>query len=322
MTPRINIDSPRFDQSTFLGRAKHFFEITNPLNLLATDAELEEAKVIVENYRKGNEDKKISEEELWRAKGLYDSAFHPQTGEKLFLPGRMSFQVPGNMTITGCMMTFYKSPPAVIFWHWANQSFNAIVNYTNRNASATVTATELGQVYVAAVGASVMTALSFNRLVASSPTLANGFIGRLVPLIAVAAANCINIPLMRRQEVIQGIDIQDEYGENVGKSGNAAKAAILQVVPARILMASPAMLLTPLIMAKLERTSILISNPKFKAPISVLFTGFCITFATPIACAISPQISGIHVRDLEPELQISLKKRFPHNEVYYYNKGL
>ena len=53
MTPRINIDSPRFDQSTFLGRAKHFFEITNPLNLLATDAELEEAKVIVENYRKG-----------------------------------------------------------------------------------------------------------------------------------------------------------------------------------------------------------------------------------------------------------------------------
>lgn len=125
MKDYIDIDKPRSDQSTFAGRAAHFFATTNPLNALAGDRELDEAKAIVDAYKArygSNQGHFIvlspilcsklpadfDEEKLWAAKELYDSAFHPQTGEKLFLPGRMSFQVPGNMVITGCMLTFYK----------------------------------------------------------------------------------------------------------------------------------------------------------------------------------------------------------------------
>jgi len=134
---RINIDEPRWDQSTYWGRCRHFFYTTNPMNVLCTEDELEKAKDIVQRYRwltilhhesklwklyvildvwtikvfhfdRRREPLNISEDDLWRAKNIYDSAFHPDTGEKMIIIGRMSAQVPMCMFIGGCMLTFYK----------------------------------------------------------------------------------------------------------------------------------------------------------------------------------------------------------------------
>lgn len=181
----------------------------------------------------------------------------------------MSFQVPGNMTITGCMMTFYRSTPSVIFWQLANQSFNAIVNYSNRNASAGVTNEQLGTAFAAATTASVITAVGFNKIIASSPALSAGMVGRFVPLLAVAAANCVNIPLMRQQEIKKGITVETEDGKELGASPNAAMAALGQVIPSRIGMAAPAMFIPPLIMSRLEKTATFIKHPILKAPATV-----------------------------------------------------
>ena len=79
MISKFNIEKPRFDQGTFWGRDKHFFVTTNPVNILVIQEQLEEAKYLLDKFKKG-EIKDVSEDELLKAKQLYDSAYHPDTG--------------------------------------------------------------------------------------------------------------------------------------------------------------------------------------------------------------------------------------------------
>ncbi|KAK3600861.1 hypothetical protein CHS0354_014228 [Potamilus streckersoni] len=318
MASQIDLDKPRYDQSTFVGRAKHFFIITNPLNLFATGKQLEEAKAVVEKYRRGENLPGLTEDDIWRAKNLYDSAYHPDTKEKMFILGRMSAQVPMNMTITGCMMTFYKTPKEVIFWQWFNQSFNAIVNYTNRSGDQPISEKQLGLSYVLATGGAVGTALTINRMVKKLPPI----VGRLVPFVAVAAANCINIPCMRSRELMEGITILDEKGQKLGESKNAAKSAIGQVVFSRITMALPGMMIPPFIMEYLEKKPFMKRMPWLSAPIQVGLVGFFLVFATPLCCALFPQMSSIAVSKLEPEVREKLMALSTPPQVVYFNKGL
>uniref|UniRef100_A0A8C9WB02 Sidoreflexin n=1 Tax=Scleropages formosus TaxID=113540 RepID=A0A8C9WB02_SCLFO len=298
----INIKEPRWDQGTFMGRAKHFFTVTDPRNILLSKEQLETARQIIQDYRQGIVSPGLTEDELWRAKYIYDSAFHPDTGEKMIVIGRMSAQVPMNMTITGCMMTFYKTTPAVVFWQWINQSFNAIVNYTNRSGDAPITVSQLGTAYVSATTGAVATALGLNALTKHVSPL----IGRFVPFAAVAAANCINIPLMRQRELKYGIPITDDNDNRLGESKHAAQQAITQVVVSRILMAAPGMDNCVLYFQKF---------PWMSAPIQVGLVGFWrMDF-----CGIS---SSMSVSRLEPELQEKIKASHPGLERVYFNKGL
>uniref|UniRef100_A0A673TTB5 Sideroflexin-1 n=2 Tax=Suricata suricatta TaxID=37032 RepID=A0A673TTB5_SURSU len=318
LPPNINIKEPRWDQSTFVGRANHFFTVTDPRNILLTNEQLENARKVVHDYRQGVIPPGLTENELWRAKYIYDSAFHPDTGEKMILIGRMSAQVPMNMTITGCMMTFYRTTPAVLFWQWINQSFNAVVNYTNRSGDAPLTVNELGTAYVSATTGAVATALGLNALTKHVSPL----IGRFVPFAAVAAANCINIPLMRQRELKVGIPVTDENGNRLGESANAARQAITQVVISRILMAAPGMAIPPFIMNTLEKKAFLKRFPWMSAPIQVGLVGFCLVFATPLCCALFPQKSSMSVTSLEADLQATIRETYPELRRVYFNKGL
>jgi len=317
--PRINIDEPRWDQSSYSGRAKHFFVTTNPLNLFISGTDLDKAKDIVQRYRK-REDIEISEDDLWRAKGLYDSAFHPDTGEKMMLIGRMSAQVPMNMSITGCMLTFYKTTPAVIFWQWVNQSFNAVVNYTNRSGDSPISPQTLGACYLLGTGGAMTTALGLNSLTKSLPPI----VGRMVPFAAVAAANCINVPMMRMKEWREnGVPLINESGESLQvNSCNAAKQGVSMVTVSRVLMAVPSCVVPPILMNHLEKKGTLGRFPWIAAPLQVALCGVLLVSATPLCCALFPQKASIAISSLEMDVQEKLRKNPDVGDVVYYNKGL
>lgn len=108
MPARINVDQPLWDQGSFIGRFKHFLWVTDPRTCVASEDDLNNAKTLVEQYRAGKEPPGTSLEQIIYAKKLYESAFHPDSGELQNVFGRMSFQVPGGMAITGAMLQFYR----------------------------------------------------------------------------------------------------------------------------------------------------------------------------------------------------------------------
>uniref|UniRef100_T1IIV2 Sidoreflexin n=1 Tax=Strigamia maritima TaxID=126957 RepID=T1IIV2_STRMM len=246
---RINLDIPYWDLNTFIGRLKYYFWVTDPRTAFISNKKIDDAKELLNLYRHGQEPKHTTPKDIKYARKLYESAFHPDSGEKMNVFGRMSFQVPGGMVITGAMLQFYKTVPEVVFWQWMNQSFNAVVNYTNRNAESPLTPMKIGLAYVTATGSALITAIKLKSYLQRTTA---PFMQRFVPFAAVAAANCANIPLMRQSELLEGIAVFDENGNKVTESRVAAVKGISQVVFSRIIMAAPGMLILPFIMQKLE----------------------------------------------------------------------
>lgn len=108
MPERLNIDAPLWDQNTFVGRFKHFLWVTDPRTCVVGEEQLLKAKDLVEQYRIGKEPPGTTLEQVIYAKKLYESAFHPDSGDLQNVFGRMSFQVPGGMAITGAMLQWYR----------------------------------------------------------------------------------------------------------------------------------------------------------------------------------------------------------------------
>ncbi|XP_067037758.1 sideroflexin-5-like isoform X2 [Acropora muricata] len=296
--PKFSLTDSRFDEKTYWGRLKRCLDVTDPRTLFVGEKKLQDSISLLTQFKNGTLPHGTTDQKLWEARKVKEAIIHPDTGKKIFMPFRMSGYVPfGTVTVLGMLLPA-PSLPTVIFWQWMNQSHNAAVNYSNRNAS------KLG-----------LTTL-VKRARISNPSM-KALLQQLVAYPATATANVCNVVLMRNHELFTGIEVKDRNGNVVGTSKIAAQKAVFETTLTRVFLPLPALVIPPLVMQFLERTKFLMKRPRLHFPVQVLVCVASFGFGLPLAIALFPQISKVSPSTLEPEIQKNTKET-----TLYYNKGL
>ncbi|XP_056141812.1 sideroflexin-5b isoform X1 [Lampris incognitus] len=318
--PAFQLGRSRYDQGSFLGRLRHFMDIIDPSTLFVPERRLEECVKLLDDFKHGRLLPGVSDFQLWEAQKVKQAIIHPDTGEKIFMPFRMSGYVPFGTPIVIGLLLPNQTVFSTIIWQWLNQSHNACVNYANRNATKPTPASKFLQGYVGAVTSAVSIAVGLNVLIQKANKLSPAtriIIQRLVPFPAVASANICNVALMRHNELSEGVDVLDTNGNVVGSSKVAARHAIMETAFTRVVLPMPIFVLPPIIMSYLERLQFLQSNRRLLLPIHSLVCLATFSLSLPVAISLFPQMSQIEVAHLEPEIAMATDCK-----VVTYNKGL
>lgn len=318
--PAFQLGRSRYDQGSFLGRLRHFVDIIDPSTLFVSEKQLKDSIKLLDDYRHGTLPSGVSDHQLWEAQKIKQAIIHPDTGEKIFMPFRMSGYVPFGTPIVIGLLLPNQTVVSTIIWQWLNQSHNACVNYANRNATKPTPTSKFLQGYVGAVSSAVSIAVGLNVLIQKANKLSPAtrmIIQRLVPFPAVASANICNVGLMRHNELSEGIDVLDNNGNVVGSSKVAARHAIMETAFTRVVLPMPIFVLPPIIMSYLERLRFLQSNRRLLLPIHSIVCLVTFGLSLPVAISLFPQMSQIEVSRLEPEIAMATDCK-----VVTYNKGL
>ena len=286
----------------------------------------------MEEYHKNAAQKggmELSEKEfadMMRADKIYKAVFLPDTKEKVPYPFRMCSFVPVNLPIVFGLVCTRQTIVNVIFWQWVNQTYNACWNYSNRNATSTFTAKELGIAYAGAVSSSISVAL-FGRWMSKKFGITSGsiskirFVNGLVSLFALSTAGFLNLYLIRYNEMLKGIKATHK-GKEYGTSKLAAKQAVITSGLTRSALPIPLLMITPICWKLLEVMKV---APKGNAGIiaaDMIFLAISLTISLPLAVSLFSQNMTIPREKLEPEFR-NLKdaegKPITH---FVINKGL
>ncbi|KAE8185067.1 hypothetical protein CF336_g7559 [Tilletia laevis] len=332
----FDITKDKFNLTTFSGRLQHFFSVTSPLTLFASTSKLVDARKLVDDTeaqfprdrRRGQYVvSREQAEKYWKAQQLVQSSVHPDTGDVVPLPFRMASFVPTNLLVVAGMLGA-NTLRSTIFWQWANQSLNVLVNYNNAPATSPLTMTEIGTAYVGATSAALGIAIGMTRGVPHLPVSQGTklVLGRLVPFFSVATAGVVNLSCMRWKELVEGIPVyyRDEDGERhkIGDSAAAGRRAVGLTAASRILTNIPTLILPPLMLSYLQRKRIVPASGMWAKVADLGLIGTSLLVFLPPALASSPQTSTVRPAALESRFHDVKDKEGRAVEVLEFNKGL
>ena len=134
------------------------------------------------------------------------SSVNPDSGTPIPWPMRTSSFVPTNIPIIAGMLLTAPTPFNTFLWQWVNQTYNAGLNYGNRNASSTTTLKESLVSYSMAVTCAICMATAMRKGTAPlmkgrEGTFVGGVLNSMVSFVAVAFTSALNAGVMRKGEL-------------------------------------------------------------------------------------------------------------------------
>ena len=128
----FTIEKPEYDQSSYQGRFMSFVKVCNPLIAFCTNTRLLEMQKMIKQQREKEEqslqktgDRRVpltraEIASIRQAETVISTAIHPDTGEFIPWPMRMSSFIPMNMPIAFGLIIAAPTPFNTIFWQWIN----------------------------------------------------------------------------------------------------------------------------------------------------------------------------------------------------------
>jgi len=231
-SPPFNPSGDRFNQNLFYGRFCKMFLACDPLLLTKFESEVNRcqallAKSATHSNSVASMDDGTTDRDLWQAKRTINACVHPDTGETVPQPFRMSGYLPYNGPIS-TMMVASTTTPSLLFFAWLNQSQNALVNYFNRNANSPMSIETLTMSYAGAVGSALTVALGLSAMIKKRfPDKEKA--ARMMKFIAFPSsvlASSLNCYIVRSPEIKTGIPLRLDPENKLGYACEGLKSNI------------------------------------------------------------------------------------------------
>ncbi|XP_034040786.1 sideroflexin-4 [Thalassophryne amazonica] len=296
---------------SFFSRLKIWFDLLDPLSLLSSENEIQNARAAIENAEKF--DKKDD-----HAVALSLTSVHADSGAVLPKVFRPPAVLPLSALLVAGSCLPHRTVKPALFWQLLMHTYYAGFNYANRNRSSEKCKTTTlkhallisGTVSYAAV-AGVLPQVIISRLDKRSVALQN-FFRFVVPVPLLASLAAFSVLIVRSEESDSGIQVFDSSGNPVCISKAAGRQAVIDTACSRAaLMGTSAAVPNLLVFLLRRRNSQLVSA---LSPISfTLVFGLMI----PVSFSIFSQLGTIKKENLEEELQAAASDGH-----LFYHRGL
>ncbi|XP_043111430.1 sideroflexin-4 [Puntigrus tetrazona] len=300
---------------SFLSRLRLWFRILDPTSVLSSQAEIEQARILLQN--EGHAQNKENVANAWL---LSLSSVHPDTGGLISPVFSSQVLLPISAPVVVASLMPHKGIKPALFWQFLLQTYCTGFTHANRNTTATKdnkTSMKQSILIVGTVSYSTFAGALPQIILKRFGAAAETFSRSLLPIPLSVCLAAFSVMVVRSEEADNGIRVFDSNGNAVGVSKAAGSKAIKETALSRAALFGTTAAVPTLLLALLKRAKFVQRNSIIIAPIRYISTAITFGLMIPVSFSIFPQLGKIKKENLEEEFQ-SLDS----NGELFYHRGL